>query len=745
MADLEKYGRTFAFDDDVPEDVQHKRIDAWMRQNAPSELESVQGAGKLGDIVGTGVGEAPKIKPTNSGKNANLSVIARALGMPSLDLFSAAASPEGREHATDKNTWRTLAQGMVPFADEGIAGVRSMIPGQPSYSDALNEERQGLKDYEKTYGPGAKMATELTGAGLSTLATMGGASALQGMRGLPWLTRAAEWTMANPWKSAPVLGGTTGALQGFGAGEGGFKERAENAVPSALIGAGAGPVALAGVKGTDKVLGWANTNNRVADFLRRRLLSERDNLRTSRTLPRNAEGDINPNTPAFVDEAMPSMRTEMRDMRNRLYTDPMVADLLPNTAEQVLQKRGPATEQLAQNMLKRQYDKNAPEVVAKAQSQRGRVENAFDLAFGADNFKRTDEQLLEHLKGNADQLFKPAYQHNLRSQEIDDALDRIRILNPNVWAKAKTWADADRRSIGNIDATGNLRSYNTQFLHDIKRSMDEALGAEKMANPKFNDLPYLKAKTDLNNAMKEQNGAYKIAMEQYGDDASRIAALKKGREEVFVPGSEDLGGGMSGESIKAHLADPNISQAEKDLFKLGAARGLRENTLSSSSKKYTHNWSDFINNPTTEERMGALLTDKMGSWDLLRAQLKRESENYKGMNAALGNSKTSAREEMKREMEGMDVGRIAAGAGNPGAFGTTKAIIDAIKNKVDPGTKMANRVADILGRQGARGNRSALNEIEARLRAQDARRALYDRLGVVAPTSIGNAWPRDEQ
>lgn len=725
-----KYGRDFAFDEGTPEDVQNKRIDAWMRQNAPNELAAPADT-------------TPALKSTaGSSKLDYVADVLKRVPHPLARTLGGALSGDSRYG--DVNYYRTLAQGALPFSDEITAGARSMIPGQPDYSTALQQERQGVEDYGKKYGVGDKIATELGGAGLSAAATLGAGSLLQGSRlaqALPWLTRAGEWIAANPWKSAPLVGGATGFGTGFGAGEGGLENRLKSGLENTETGAVLAPLAYAGVRGVEKGLGNLSANNRVADFLRGRLLSEREGLATSPTLPRTRAGNIDPNTPEFTNEAVANLRTNLNDQRNRLYTNPMLADLLPDTAETVLQKRGPQTEQLARTMMARQYDKNAPQVVANAMGQRGRVESAFDLAFGADNFRKTDDQLVAQMKANAKQLFEPAYQFNIRSPEIDDALDRIQTLNPGVWAKAKAWADADRRSIGNIDATGNLRSYNTQFLHDIKRSMDESLGAEKMANPKFNDVPYIKAKTDLNNAMKEQNGAYKMAMEQYGDDASLIDALKKGREEVFQPGSVDKTGGMNGEDIKTYLADASVPQAQKDLFKLGAARALRENTLASNAKKWTHNWADFVNNPETEDRMGALLTDKLGSWDLLRAQLKKESENYKGVSKAMGNSRTSARLAMQQELEDSGMGKIAAAATNPGAFGAVKNYADIIMNKIGMPNKIANRTAGLLGRQGAAGNRSSLNEIEALLRAQDARRALYGRAANVAPAIASYGWP----
>lgn len=737
MADttVTRYGRDFIFDEGTPEDVQNKRIDSWMRQNAPSELQAPQATTPV------------PARTSTADPASRLAEVARTLNNPLLSMFASAVSPSGQARLGDPNFYRTLAQGTVPFADEATAGVRSMIPGQPDYTTALGQERQGLKDYEKRYGVGDRIATELGGAGLGVAATMGAGALLQGSRlaqALPWLTRAGEWIAANPRKSAPVIGAGTGAVTGFGAGEGGLENRLKSAAENAETGAVLGPLGYASVRAAEKGLGSLNANNRVADFLRRRLLSEREGLATSPTLPRNKAGDIDPNNPAFTDAATRDLRTNLNDQRTRLYTNPVLADLLPDTAEEVLQKRGPQTEQLARTLMARQYDKNAPLATANAMGQRGRVESAFDLAFGHDNFRKTDTDLVNQMKANAKQLFEPAYQFNIRSPEIDDALNRLSILDPSnsIWKKAKSWIEAKNKSAGSIDATGNMTSYNTEFLHNIKRALDEHLGEAGRLNPKFNDVPWLSVKTDLNNAMKEQNGAYKTAMEQFGDDAQLVDALRKGREEVFQPGSVDKTGGMNGEDIKKYLADPSIPQAQKDLFRLGAARALRENTLASTSKKWTHNWADFINNPETEDRMGSLLTDKLGSWDLLRAQLKKESENYKAANKAMGNSRTSARLAMQQELEDAGgTGKLLAGVTNPGAFGNIKNWTDIVMNKIGMPSKIANRTAGILGRTGAAGNRSSLNEIEALLRAQDARRDLYGRAANVAPAIAGYGWP----
>ena len=101
---VERFGRQFEFDDDTPEDVQNKRIENWMRQNAAHELPEPEEK------------KAPKAEPGKSSADP-LKEIARSLGLPGLAMFAAANSPTGRDKINDTNFYRTLAQGALPFAN----------------------------------------------------------------------------------------------------------------------------------------------------------------------------------------------------------------------------------------------------------------------------------------------------------------------------------------------------------------------------------------------------------------------------------------------------------------------------------------------------------------------------------------------------------------------------------------------------------------------------------------------------
>ncbi len=193
------------------------------------------------------------------------------------------------------------------------------------------------------------------------------------------------------------------------------------------------------------------------------------------------------------------------------------------------------------------------------------------------------------------------------------------------------------------------------------------------------------------------------------------------------------------------MADPNITPAEKDLFRQGAARALREKTVESGSKLNTHNWASFIGNPKNEELIGALQTDKLGSWNLLRAKLMKEDQNFRQASRALNGSQTAKRMENANELSENDVARLVAGVGNPTAFGSVMASAKAALSKLDPVRRSHEQIAEILGRRGSRGNQQSLKEIEDLLRTQDARRGAYGRRGAAAPAAAAYSWPYREE
>lgn len=721
MTDIERYGRTFSFDDGTSAEVQDARIRNWMQKNAPDELKQ--------EKPSTINVESPKVEPvTNETKASSkdspaLRFLSNVLLGPLGPLVGMTES--GRKAMGDVNSYRTFAQGVTPFSDEAIAGIRSLM-GTP-YDTALAEERKGLKDFGEDYGTLAQGALGLSGS-LATL-PVGGAA----LKALPAGAKLAALASQYPLASAVLGGAATGATAGFGAGEGGLGNRLSNAGESAALGAALGAAAHAGVKGAERLGRFLSKDERLSDFFRQKIAAQKD---------------LDIKSPTFNQDADRVLTNEVADQMH-LRTDPVVADLLPDATESVIGKPTRGAKQLAKSLYERQFNEELARTnpaLAREQSQSGRIGKAFDTAFGPDIFKLEDEALLAQRKANAQQGFAPAYSQNIRTQEIDDALNKLHILSPDIWLRAKKWADAEGRPVGAVDALGNLRSYNTQFLHDIKRSMDEVLGEQGRMNPRFNQVPYNNAKSELNAAMMKANPEYEKAMKQYGEDSALIDALRKGREEVFAPGSIDKNGGMDSAAIRSYMADANIPQAQKDLFLVGAARDLRQRMLANQSKKYSHNWSDFINNPELEDRIGALVNGRqLGGWDLFRSQLRQENRNYQNAAKAAGNSATARRLAQDKDMEDTGAGPLAAMALMiaPKAPGPWRGVGRTVLEHISPVRKMQDQAATILSRKGydaatgQSGLTQSLDEIKALLDKSQSRRDFYKKLSQIAPLYAG--------
>ncbi len=76
MADIEKFGRTFSFDDDVSTEQQERRIRNWMQKNAPDELKTETPAQQEKPIVQSGTNDD---KPAPKGDSKALRLLSSVL------------------------------------------------------------------------------------------------------------------------------------------------------------------------------------------------------------------------------------------------------------------------------------------------------------------------------------------------------------------------------------------------------------------------------------------------------------------------------------------------------------------------------------------------------------------------------------------------------------------------------------------------------------------------------------------
>jgi hypothetical protein len=120
------------------------------------------------------------------------------------------------------------------FGEEMLAGGRSLIPGQPSYKEAVEAERQQLRQFESE-SPGGAMAAQLGGAVLPAIATAGMAEVPTVMRVGGNLALSALEKYAPQFAARLpefIKSGVSGVEMGMKAGAGGAEKMAD--VPSEM-------------------------------------------------------------------------------------------------------------------------------------------------------------------------------------------------------------------------------------------------------------------------------------------------------------------------------------------------------------------------------------------------------------------------------------------------------------------------------------------------------------------------------
>ena len=149
------------------------------------------------------------------------------------------------QNKTDWGWFRSFAQGVsLGFSDEAEAYIRSLTGAD--YDKTLRELRAGKAAYEGEY-PMRAMGAELAG-GVTSLAlpmglpakVVGGTAkaAFPALRGAEKVSRTPT-TIGTAIRSG-VVGGTEGAVYGFGTGEGGLADRTQSAIEGGAIGMAGG-------------------------------------------------------------------------------------------------------------------------------------------------------------------------------------------------------------------------------------------------------------------------------------------------------------------------------------------------------------------------------------------------------------------------------------------------------------------------------------------------------------------------
>lgn len=560
-----------------------------------------------------------------------------------------AQAPEAQkppeQHSAFESAISGAAQGLTfGFADEAKAGVRSAVDwvrGKAglgpettlgdAYSRNLDHWRGELdemraEDPIAAYGGEVAGAIALPGASMKAGASVG-ANALRGAK----------------------IGAASGGVYGFGAGEGGFEDRAGSAAVGAGIGAAAGatiPLVAEGVK-------------RIASGL-----SYIKGLKGPEAERRAQE---------MLTEALKRDGISLDDLaRMGASGKPVtIADLGPNTRDVIgsaARQGGKGKETLDTFFEDRtlgQYQRMTDDVSAGT-GVRGQ------------DFAATADDIANQRAAAAGPQYREAYKQS--APALSDNATAI-LSTPDgkrAVATAERFMANKRKPMR--DESGN---YTVEALDQIQRAMRDASNKAKGARGTEQAANISSLRDEFLTEVPEE---LRGAMANYRGKSELLDAMQQGR--AFLKGDA--------EAIGSAMAD--MSPQQQEMFRLGAARQLRERM---GQKVDTGDISGMFRNPQMRERLAAVFPDEKSLNEFLE-KVATEKTMQETRNAILKGSQTAGRGVADEEFTAGALGEAAldlATGGGRASLG--RAVIGMATRGKDRYLQGVNeRVAEEVARMG---------------------------------------------
>jgi hypothetical protein len=455
---------------------------------------------------------------------------------------------------------RTALQGAtLGFGDEAVAGIRSIVSDE-SYDDALKSERDAV-DRFRHHNPGTALATELAAG----FAAPGGLAARAALKGKSLLSQTAR---------SGGVGAGYGGVAGFGAGEGGFKKRIENAGTGVQYGLAFG-TALPSV-----VSGARNAANTVSSAVRPRIAQatkgpeEAADILLARRMKRSGH------TPARVmNDLKEGDRVSRLNSNSQAVLPEMLADTsddLQRLAGTVYRQGGKGGEIIKDAIETRQRGTGNNFTLRKPTEQKsGQIEtvlDAFDRALAiktSGTARVTERALLNTQKKRGQDLYTKARSN---SEEFDlspvlNDLTKQADLYPGAFgARLRRAAGLFVRRDGNKAPISDITRFDNS-----KKALDdfiEAAGRQGNGNLKreltqFKDRLLQRVHKYDGDGNPTRNKFYQQARDEWGSAAENREAIDLGRA-ALRESSE-----VSVEQFR------ELNPAQQKLFRIGLRESLR--------------------------------------------------------------------------------------------------------------------------------------------------------------------------
>lgn len=545
---------------------------------------------------------------------------------------------------------RAIGQGLFSLGDEAEAALRAAA-GE-DYTTALNDIRQKYARY-KEEEPIVSTGIEL-GTGLATAFTPAGwagrAAQLAGrVPGVGRVLQAAAPVAARLAAApAPVRigaqGALSGAVSGFGAGEGGFGNRATTGLVGAGLGAGLGAV----VPAVPAVGRYAADVARAATgrVAPEKALEQAQNI-VSRAIERGGKTLPQVYTRALRDEALgsPAVMAQL---------DPELMALAETTAL----KPSAGRRELVEELVGQQAA--APE----------RYKAAVQTAIPSPDYFNRLGQIQTGMRTRANSLYEKAYEHGdiqdpvilklLDQPDMREAFKDAAVNSRRLAAAAEAEGeDASKFALKGVyeprlDVQGNLvgmdrvgTAPDVRTLDFVKQALDRRISS-LYASGQGGEATALK---EMRNAMVKRLDQlapdYRTARQAYAGDIEIEDALRLGREDFSKMRWQEVKKLWSG-------ADA-LSPGEKEAVKTGYLQRLVEPAEDAGTNR---NFAQrVIGSENERKKLKTIVSPK--EYRVLESALKRQSELFSSRSQALGNSATARRaaglEDLDRAIAGGDV------------------------------------------------------------------------------------------
>ena len=576
---------------------------------------------------------------------------------------------------------REFAGGLsAEFSDEAEAAARAPFSDK-SYDELLREVRASRKRFSDE--------NPVTAAGLNIAGGVGsmfipGAAALgRGAQAISGISR-----LASPLARTMATGALAGGVSGFGAGEGGFGERAQFAGTGALLGTGLG-VTARGLGALGRYAG-----------------------ETRRALRETGDADAEARAAEVLYDRLAASGISPSELGARLGTEraagvpTMLATSTPEfgrVSENVMREVSENRPVLAERLVEQQT--NAP----------GRVRAAVETAVPTPDYFATVDQVQDTLRRNATTAYDAAY---AAAPEIRDQRLRQVLSNPRIQS---AYQDALKMSEDEMAAAALRGEDPSKFA--MKKFMDPVIDERTnelsglvMSNTTVPDLRSLDAVKKALDArisalyasgqggtatsLKELRNAFVNRLDQVGPPEYRAARAQfKGDIEI----KNALEEGLKSNTLRwqqvakrAREYSPGELEAFKTGFMQNIARGFED---TSRSRNFAR---ELVANAQKRKSLQALTSPE--EFRVLETVLRREAELFDQTSRVIGGSQTFGRQAEKQALD------------EALARGDQSIVIDLMMN---PGSLFRRSMVALGNMRNANVSRGAYNQLARMLSAQD--------------------------